>query len=210
MKKYTALALTLAFLFPTLALAQEPAGIPRPSPKDPDPFAASTLLADAGLLAPAGTPLPRDLAEPLPDPALSARGAEFNLMQEEFAPNLRFGMTISARVDVPGDTSVDSIDNIAYSDIFDVGYGVAVEANLLSWLTPHWAVGGYVAVGWDRFTGASNVDMGTGEFFSFNDQDVLTVIVGGKILQKIAPFWFWEGRMGIGLVHYGDLTFSDV
>ncbi len=131
-------------------------------------------------------------------------------MQEEFAPNLRFGMTISARVDVPGDTSVDSIDNIAYSDIFDVGYGVAVEANLLSWLTPHWAVGGYVAVGWDRFTGASNVDMGTGEFFSFNDQDVLTVIVGCKILQKIAPFWFWEGRMGIGLVHYGDLTFSDV
>jgi hypothetical protein len=210
MQKHIILSVVLAALAPAAALAQDPAGILRLSTKDQDPLPGSTILASSGLESPARPSLPRDLEEALPESAVTLRGAELNLLQEEFTPRLRFGLSIEARLDVPGDTSVDSNDNIAYSDIFDVGYGISVEANLMSFLTPHWAIGGYLSVGYDRFSGASNVDMGTGEFFTFGDQDVVTVIVGGKILQKIAPFWFWEGRMGVGLVHYGSLDFTDV
>ena len=211
MKKHTFLAIAFSALCPAVALAaQEPSGSLRAFPDDPGSFSFGSWMKNAGTEASGEAPLPRELGEALPPSPLSTEGATLNLFQREISPNLRFALSIEARLDVPGDTSVDSFDNIAYSDIFDVGYGLSVEASLMSWLTPHWAMGGYLAVGWDRFSGASNVDMGTGEFFTFGDQDTVTVIVGGKILEKFAPFWFWEGRMGIGLVHYGQLTFTDV
>jgi len=157
-----------------------------------------------------GPSLPGGLADGSPAAEPSLRGVGLNLFQEEIEPNLRLGLSLYARVDVPGDTSVDAFDNVAYSDIFDIGYGVNAELNLMSWVSPHWAFGGYFSIGWDRFSGASDVDMGTGEFFSFNDQDTVTAIFGGKVLHHFAPFWFWEGRMGVGLIHYGQLTFTDV
>jgi hypothetical protein len=159
---------------------------------------------------PATPALPRELADPLAASAVPIRGAGLSLVQEEIAPRLHFGLAMYARLDVPGDTSVDSIDNVRYSDLFDIGYGINAEASLLSWVSPHWALGGYLSIGWDQWHGASNVDMGTGEFFNFDNQDTVTVILGGKVLHHFAPFWFWEGRLGAGFVHYGELTFTDV
>jgi hypothetical protein len=138
-----------------------------------------------------------------------SRGFDLELLQEEIAPRLRVGLSLYGRVDVPGDTSV-TLDNVAYSDIFDIGYGVNGELSLLGEMTPRFYMGGYLSVGWDRFSGASNVDMNTGEFFSFDHQDVTTAIVGAKVLHRFGPGFFWEGRMGLGLVHYGSLSFTDV
>ncbi|HLY09273.1 MAG TPA: hypothetical protein VKW04_08235 [Planctomycetota bacterium] len=212
MKKIAFLMLFPLMACPLIARAQEAPALLREDARDPSSLGSlgSWSLADALTKAPDPGALPRDMAETMPDPAMPLRGAAFSLLQDEIAPRLHFGLGIYARVDVPGDTSVDSAGNIAYSDVFDVGYGVNAEASLMSWVLPHFAMGGYLSVGWDRFTGASNVDMGTGEFFTFNDQDTVTVIAGAKIFQKIGPFWFWEGRMGVGLVHYDALTFSDV
>src|SRR5579862_1865222 len=191
------------------------------SPKSPCVYPHMKILIFPAFLALAAVPAaleaqdlrdsgPTSLASELPAPAASLREAGVNVLQEELTTDLHFGLSIYARVDVPGDTSVDSQDSIAYSDIFDVGFGVNAEASLMSRLTPHWSLGGYLSVGWDRFTGSSSVDMGTGEFFSFDDQDMISVIVGVKTLHKFAPFWFWEGRMGVGLIHYGNLTFTDM
>jgi hypothetical protein len=154
-------------------------------------------------------PLPVELADPAPAAASRFPEVGFSVLQEEIAPELHFGLSLSLRIDVPGGGSVDSDDNVAYSDIFDVGLGLALEANLMSRLSPKWYLGGYVSIGWDQFIGASDVDMGTGEFFSFDNQNVITAILGAKVLHHFAPAWFWEGRMGIGLVHYDQLTFSD-
>jgi len=209
MKNVAALTLFVLLAAPELASAQEPSGSLRED--SPGPFLVSPPILVGSLTTPPDpAELPRGLGDSLPPPAVSLRGATLGLVQDEIAPQLHLGIALYARVDVPGDTSVDSGGNVAYSDIFDIGYGVNAEASLMSWVTPHWALGGYLSIGWDRFSGASNVDMGTGEFFTFNDQDTVTVILGGKILQKLAPFWFWEGRMGVGLVHYDALTFSDV
>jgi hypothetical protein len=159
--------------------------------------------------APSASALSPDREAQAPQPALSSRGMGAELLQEEVAPRLRFTLAFLARLDVPGDTQVTDT-GVAYSDIFDIGYGITVEASLLSWFMPNWAVGGYVALGWDHFTGSSNVDLGTGEFANFNDQDVTTLVIGGKIVDRFGPYFFWEGYMGIGLVHYSELTFTDV
>lgn len=199
MKKSIVAAIILMALSPALALAQEPGSL--------TPWKTTGAF---GSPVRDGTPLPRNLEEDLPEFSTPGRGTGLGFMQEEIAPHLRFSLSLYARIDVPGGTSVDSFDNVTYADIFDIGIGLNVEASLMSWVTPHWGLGGYVSIGWDRFFGASNVDMGSGEFFSFDDQDMVTIIVGGKVLQKIAPFWYWEGRMGVGLVHYGSLGFTDV
>ena len=204
------LAFTLLTGVPLSTQAQESSSLMSVLKEDQDPRTSWSPWKEFGWGVADRAAVPGNLSEVSPSSELSPKFLEPNLLQAEFAPNLRFGLSFFARVDVPGDTSVDSFDNVAYSDIFDVGYGLNVEADLMSWISPHWAMGGYISLGWDRFTGSSNVDMGTGEFFSFDDQDMVTLIVGGKVLQKFAPFWFWEGRMGVGLVHYGQLTFSDV
>jgi len=154
--------------------------------------------------------LPATLDAELPGPSLSSRWLGVDLLQEEIAPRLRLALSLYGRVDFPGGTDVSADGSVGHSDIFDIGYGLNVELSLMSQLSPHWAMVGYLSVGWDRFSGASDVDMGTGEFFSFDNQDITTFILGGKVLHRFGPAFFWEGRMGIGLVHYGSLGFTDV
>jgi len=209
MKKIASLMTLFLVLAPAALFAQDDPGIRLTSSGTPESSVLRSLRIDQELATLDRPSLPQTIGESLPESVLQPGRAAFTL-QEEIAPHLHFSLSLDARVDFPGDTSVDSFDSIAYSDIFDIGYGLSVEASLISWLTPHFAMGGYLAVGWDRFSGASDVDMGTGEFFSFGDQDIVTVIIGAKVVQKFAPFWFWEGRMGVGLAHYGELTFSDV
>jgi hypothetical protein len=158
----------------------------------------------------AGPELPSTLDRDLPMVSLPSRGLGGDLLQEEIVPRLRLALSLYGRVDFPGDTDVSADGTVGYSDIFDIGYGVNAELSLMSELTPRFSMGGYLSVGWDRFQGASNVDMGTGEFFTFHNQDVTTFILGGKVLERFGPAFFWEGRMGVGLVHYGSLGFTDV
>ena len=178
-------------------------------------LAGETPFRDAGSeLASSGTAgtsvdVPWAGAPGLPSASLGPRGLELELLQEEIAPRLRVGLALYARVNIPGDSAV-TLDNVAYSDIFDIGYGLNAELNLLSEITPHFSVGGYLSIGWDRFNGASNVDMNTGEFLSFDNQDLVTAIAGGKVLHRFGPSLYWEGRMGVGIVHYGSLGFTDV
>ncbi|HVR83625.1 MAG TPA: hypothetical protein VMU54_04890, partial [Planctomycetota bacterium] len=203
MKNDTLLAIAFLAASPAFAVAQERSGIwtdlgeTRPFPGWAD---RSAPKGDGG----AAPELSSEGGAGASTPSLSSKGLGLEFFQEEIAPRLRLALSFYARVDVPGDTDV-TIDHVAYSDIFDVGYGLNVEASLMSHISPHWSMGGYLSVGWDRFTGASNVDLQTGEFASFDDQDVVTVIVGGKMVHRVTPYLFWEGRMGVGLVHYGGL-----
>lgn len=208
MKKSAFLATFVLAAFPALLAAQDRMAF------GGDPGGSRSILADGPRpfwdrnreMPPEGSGQRESLSEV---PELSSRGMGALLLQEEFFPRLQFSLGFYARLDVPGDTDVSN-QGVLYSDIFDVGFGLNVEASAMQKISPHWSLGGYLSVGWDRFAGASDVDMGTGEFFSFNDQDVVTVIAGAKLLQKITPFLFWEGRMGLGLVHYSSLSFSDV
>lgn len=209
MKNIMIPAFVILALVPAIASAQDQAPMftdlagTRSVALDPQPSAREFLsTADAA-------PVAFDREADPSVPVLTSRGMEAELLQEERAPRLRWTLAFLARVDVPGDTQVTDT-GVAYSDVFDVGYGLTVEASMLSWFMPDWAIGGYIAVGWDRFSGSSNVDLGTGEFASFNDQNVTTVVIGGKIVQRFGPYFFWEGYMGLGLVHYSELTFTDV
>src|SRR5947209_6752549 len=68
------------------------------------------------------------------------------------SPKTRLSLGVYGRVSFPG-TSQVTIDNLWYSDFFDIGYGVSGEFELMSFVTPQWGVGGYLEVGWDQFNG---------------------------------------------------------
>jgi hypothetical protein len=208
MKSKTFLAFVFLAACPAFVAAQENTGL-FTDPGQTRPFPPPAAFSGSDSTTARATGFSRTEDPEVFTPTLSSKRLGIEFLQEEIAPNLRLTLSFYGRIDVPGDTDV-TVDHVAYSDIFDIGYGLNVEASLLSWVTPHWAMGGYLSVGWDRFSGASDVDLQTGEFASFDDQDVVTVIVGGKMVHKISPFFFWEGRMGVGLVHYSGLTFSDV
>ncbi len=205
MKITLSLAFAVVALAPALATAQESspvlADLDRPLPRARDFLAPDPV--EPRLEAPALK------NSALPPPA-TASGSSFRtvVLQEEFTPRLRATLALYGRIDFPGATDIDSNGN-TYADIFDLGYGVGLELSLLGGIGPHFAMGPYISVGWDRFVGSSNVDVSPVETFSFNDMDVTTVVVGGKIVERVAPFFFWEGYMGVGFVHYGQLTYTD-
>src|SRR6185436_16221071 len=124
-------------------------------------------------------------------------------------PHMRAAISAYGRASFPGTTFV-TISGVTYADVLNPGLGVSVEGELLAELAPFWMLGGYVTVGWDWFKGQDNVDMGTGEFFSFDRMTMTTVIVGIKVVERVGPYVTWEGRMGGGYVRYGQLTFTNV
>ena len=130
------------------------------------------------------------------------RGRGGQVVEEWYTPRLRGSLAIYGRVSFPSSTEVTT-DGLWYSDFFDPGLGVSVEGDLLSYITPHWGVGGYLSVGWDRFDGQS-VGFPNGDFLEPDHMDLTSVIVGGKVVQRVSPFFVWDGHMGIGMVHYSS------
>ncbi|MBI3854670.1 MAG: hypothetical protein HY293_03145 [Planctomycetes bacterium] len=134
------------------------------------------------------------------------RGKGGQVTEEWYTPRLRSSLSFFGRASFPGDSDV-TIDHLWYSDFFDPGLGLSVEADLLAFINPNWGVGGYLSVGWDHFDGA-RVDFSNGDFAEPNHMDLTTVLVGGKVMQRVSPFITWEGRMGLGMVHYSSVTWS--
>jgi hypothetical protein len=176
-----------------------------------------TLAAFIGLLAhPAlaaaqeRNALWADLGESRPFPALQDerdyRGRGGQVTEEWVTPRLHSSLSFYGRASFPSDTDV-TVDHLTYSDFFDVGLGLSVEGDLLQYVTPHWGMGGYLSVGWDRFSGQS-LSFSNGDVANVGDMDLTTFIVGGKLVQHVNPFLTWEGRMGVGIVHYRSVHWS--
>lgn len=143
------------------------------------------------------------------DPPAHGRERRVVHAEDEWdSPRMQFLLGIDARIDFPGGGDV-TVFGDSYGDILDIGYGVNVEASLITWVHSHWGVGGFLSVGWDRYEGTSNFELPTGEVFSFDTWDHTTVLVGGKVVERVSPFIYWEGRIGVGIVHMGEMTFTD-
>jgi hypothetical protein len=134
------------------------------------------------------------------------RGRGGQVVEEWYTPRMRGSLAVYGRVSFPSSTEVTT-DGLWYSDFFDPGLGVSIEGDLLSYITPHWGVGGYVSVNWDRFDGES-VGFPNGDFLEPDHMDLTSVIVGAKVIQRVSPFFVWDGHLGIGLVHYSSTKWS--
>jgi len=147
-----------------------------------------------------------DLGATRPFVSLQEQGGQ--VTEEWYSPKLRASLSVFGRVSFPGNTDV-TIDGLWYSDFFDVGWGVTVEGDLLTFITPHWGIGGYLSVGWDTFTG-NTLHFANGDFVNVDNMDLTTAIVGVKFVQRASPFVLWEGHMGLGIVHYDKVDWSGV
>ncbi|MBV8879107.1 MAG: hypothetical protein JO332_03990 [Planctomycetaceae bacterium] len=163
-------------------------------------------LSSAAAAQDSADPLWTDLAESRAFPSFQEQGGR--VVEEWYTPRLRGSLSFFGRASFPGNTEVTS-DGLWYSDFFDWAGGVSVEGDLLSFLTPHWAVGGYLSLNWDRFYG-NRLNFFNGDFVDVDDMDLTTVIVGGKVLQRLSPYVYWEGRLGLGIVHYAKVEWSGV
>jgi hypothetical protein len=134
------------------------------------------------------------------------KGRGGQVTEEWYTPRLRGSLAVYGRVSFPSDTEV-TVDGLWYSDFFNPGLGVSIEGDLLSYITPGWGVGGYVSVGWDRFDGR-RVNFINGDFAEPSHMDLTTVLVGGKIVERLSPFFCWDGHLGIGAVHYSSVKWS--
>jgi hypothetical protein len=124
------------------------------------------------------------------------------------SPKTRISLGVYGRLSFPG-TSQVTIDNLWYSDFFDIGYGFSGELEIMSFVTPQWGVGGYLEVGWDQFNGQT-LHFFNGDYVSVGNWDQTSVILGGKFQQRLSPGVTWEGRLGVGWVHYNPVKWSGV
>lgn len=171
------------------------------------------LAASPALAAAQDAPsLWADLQETRRSPAqmepAGPRGKGGQVVEEWYTPRVRGSLSFFGRVSFPDDTEVTT-DGLWYSDFFDPGLGLSVEGDLLTYVTPHWGVGGYLSVGWDRF-GGNRIGFISGDEVKPDDMDLTTVLLGGKVVQRFSPFGVWEGRMGLGLVHYSPVNWSGI
>jgi len=139
-------------------------------------------------------------------PGRQEQGGE--VAQVWIAPRTALSLGVYGRLSFPGSSQV-TIDNLWYSDFFDIGYGVSGELALMSFVTPEWGVGGYLEVGWDEFNGQT-LHFFNGDSVSVGNWDQVSVLVGGKFQQRLSPGVTWEGRLGIGMVHYDSVKWSGV
>lgn len=145
------------------------------------------------------------------EPAPRGRGGQGRggqVTEEWYSPNTRGSLSFFGRVSFLSDTDV-TIDGLWYTDFFDPGFGLSVEADLLTFIAPHWGVGPYVSYNWDRFDG-NRISFAGGDFVEADQMTLNSVFVGGKVLQRLSPWVSWEGRMGLGLVTYSHVEWSGV
>jgi len=134
------------------------------------------------------------------------RGKGGQVTEEWYTPNTRGSLSFFGRASFLSDTDV-TIDHLWYTDFFDPGFGLSVEADLLTFIAPHWGVGPYVSYNWDRFDG-NRINFPNGDFVEADQMTLNSVFVGGKVLQHLSPWVMWEGRMGLGIVTYSHTEWS--
>jgi len=165
-------------------------------------------LASASTVAAAQESRPRwgDAPTALFQDERGPRGKGGQVVEEWYTPTVKGSLSFFGRVSFLSDTDV-TVDHLWYSDFFDAGFGVTVEADLLTFVAPHWGVGGYVSYNWDRFDG-NTITFINGDTASPDQMTLNSVFVGGKVLQHLSPWVMWEGRMGLGLVTYSRVEWS--
>lgn len=136
------------------------------------------------------------------------RGKGGQVVEEWYTPNTKASLSFYGRVSFLSDTDV-TIDHLWYTDFFDPGWGLSVEADLLTFVAPYWGIGGYVSYNWDRFDG-QRITFISGDSAEPDPMTLNSVFVGAKVLQKLSPWVSWEGRMGLGLVTYSHVEWSGV
>jgi hypothetical protein len=143
-------------------------------------------------------------------------GKEVEVARERAGRHATASIALYGRVSFPGDSEVTQ-DGVTAADLFDPGLGFSIEGDVLIHLAHDWSVGGYLSIGWDTFQGVRNVD-DFGDTLIPDQLDLFSVIVGGKAMGTFDPLFFWEGRIGLGFVHYdavkadfilGGVTYGD-
>jgi hypothetical protein len=126
--------------------------------------------------------------------------------------SLPFGAADEGDIFVVGNT-VFIEGHLDYSELFEPGYGFTLEADLMARprLDPDvdprlqpLAMGGFVALGWDRFGGETTRDE-TGTRVSPEALEVGTVFVGVKADGVVQGNFYGDLRFGMGAVHYPSL-----
>ncbi|HLF92614.1 MAG TPA: hypothetical protein VJB14_04080 [Planctomycetota bacterium] len=127
-------------------------------------------------------------------------GTEWGVARERLGRHTSGSVALYGRASFPGDSDVTQ-DGVTYADLFDPGLGFSVEGDVLVDMTHDWSVGGYVSVGWDTFVGVREVD-DFGDTLEPDTMELFSAIAGAKAVGTFDPHFFWEGRVGLGVVHY--------
>src|ERR1041384_7020767 len=159
-------------------------------------WAQENLSLGGGVAAAA----PEELARP--EPLLPSSVASTELLQEHIGL-ARLSLAIFGRISVPGDGTV-SDNGLVYSDLFNVGLGASLEGDLMTAVGGGLEIGGYASIGYDSFSGTKGTD-DFGFTVDPDDMRITTGFVGGKARGHFTPFFFWEGRLGFGVVHYNSV-----
>jgi hypothetical protein len=126
--------------------------------------------------------------------------------------SLPFGEADEGAVFVSGNTLFIE-ETLDYSDLFDVGYGFTLEADLMVrplaplGVSPRYRpadIGGYVALGWDWYPGSSTRDE-AGTRIRPDTLRLPSIFVGIKGAGLVEENFFGDLRLGFGAVHYPSL-----
>jgi hypothetical protein len=164
-------------------------------------------------------PLPRSLTldEPrLLVPLAELKADDFHLgftIAAQGRVALPFGSADRGTVLVSGNT-VAIVNRLDYSEIFNIGWGVTLEADLM-WRPPPphadeplWArpveMGGYAAFECDWFKGSDSHD-DAGNRIRPNDLQLPSVFVGFKAAGAVRDNFFGDVRVGVGAAHFRSL-----
>ena len=151
---------------------------------------------------PAAAAVAQDLPVALAgEPALAYPwGREIGGLHTSLGRHASASIALVGRVSFPDDSDVTS-DGVTWADLFDPGFGFSLEGDFLVRVVHDGSVGGYVSVGWDSFSGVRNTDS-FGDSAEPDVMNMMTILAGAKSMGWFDPLFFWEGRIGLGMVHY--------
>jgi hypothetical protein len=141
-------------------------------------------------------------------------GTAYEVSRTRLDRHTSIGLSFIGRASFPGYGYIANNASITYSDIFDVGGGASFIFDIMAKPNPEVELGGYVSLGYDYFGGrsVSLLNPFTGDVLGIKPDslDVSTIVLGGKILGRVAPYCVTEGYLGFGFVHYSsvDATFT--
>lgn len=139
-----------------------------------------------------------------PDPLLPSSLVSTELVQQRFG-HVSISLAAFGRVSFPGSGDVSPDAGVSYQDLFSPGVGGSFEGDLLLGVGGGLHLGGYASVGYDVFGGRSITD-DFGNKLDADDMRIITAFIGGKIKSYHGPWFFWEGRLGLGLIHYNAVN----
>jgi hypothetical protein len=175
------------------------------------------FAALAALLGPDGSDLPLHLKDEtelrIPLYATQSDGFRIGLtLGAQARVSLPFGEADQGTIIISGNT-VFIENTIDYSELFNVGTGFTLEADLMfrplapPEVAPRYRptdLGGFVAFEWDSYGGSSTRDQ-TGTTIRPDALRIPSVFVGVKGAGWVYEHFFGDLRFGLGAVHYPSL-----